>query len=262
MVKFREKIYGEYSSSAVKGAGVGAAIGVSLSSVAKGVIGDKKVVPVMSKLGDYATEGTIKIAEALPKKVRKMINVDSLTNILNKISKTGNVIGSHLGDILSNPKLAMGVGTLIGAAVALGWFIMRKSYNKIDQKSIKLNSTYGIENISSHLIAKGFRPRRDYAIDPESADYIKTRVSIIIDRGSDDLCLTINAINDPKLEKITSTIIKELPTESRYYSKITDKANELIIHATSSDGGNSAYVADIAEKFLKKKYPVYLIEVN
>lgn len=266
MIKFVEKRY-SLSSSSVKGATTGAFVATGLSQL----IGKKEAAELGKSTGRYVSKMAESAANVISSAVPKVMSTGKLQSVANAISSgikaTGNVFGSRLRSTIEmfvNPKAAIIKGAIIGAAIAAGYYIIKYLYNKADQSisSSRINSNYSLSEVDRYLRSKGYSNEKDYALDPDTADYIRTKVSIVVDKNSDNLCLTINSVNDPKLEKVTKSIIKELPTESRFYSKQSDKNNELILHVTSSNGGDSVYVGEIVEKFIQKKYPVFLVEIN
>lgn len=222
MIKFREKQF-SMLGSVIKGASMGASFGTLASGGLK-----------------YGTE-------------------------FGKSSKDSKIIGdakSGFNKTLElnkkNPFLIVGATALIGGALGA----LAESIGFVDKKISRLGTNRRImDSTISDLKKIGFKKEQDYTQDPKMATLLKTRVCIVVSRSSDDLKVLINTARDPKLKEITDEIIQNLPALSVKTEKQSDRFNELNI-STISSNGDPGFISSIAEKFIRRGFPVYLVEVG
>lgn len=158
-----------------------------------------------------------------------------------------------------NPLAIVGGGILIGAA--LGAIV--GSIKKLDLTVSRSGANKRLfSTVLDNLRRLGFKEGSDYTQDPKMANLLKTKVCIVVSKSSDDLKLLINTVADPKLKSISSEIIKNLPSTSVTTEKSNDRYNELSISTISSSNGDAGFVTGIIEMFIRRDYPVYLIEVG
>jgi hypothetical protein len=280
MIKFREKQYAsELSVNATKAAGIGSGVGIALNKIGN------KVLPVIKKTARVDRNGN----SVFNDRGEQIFNTevistasdrlgDILGNARSKIdiglSKIG-TIGEYLKGanrlffeklgkigkwILDNPTKASIIGALVGASLAVGYYLIKRSYNGVSNKLSNFRGKM-IDLVVNDLKKLGYRRDTDFTTDPAQADYLKTKVCIVVSSTKDDLSLVINSINDPKLDSVSKSIIKTLPSSAKYNRKESDKNNELSLTLMSSNGDH-AYISSITEMFIKRKYPVFLIEIN
>lgn len=275
MIKFREKQYNA-TSDAISGASAGAAIGWTLSKTLGGLFKDKvkKVATETFKRdGKEITKNIYETVKTGDQYLKESLGHAS-SNVENFLSKFG-TIGEYLKGtnkafwdklakvgmwIKRNPTQASIIGALVGASLAVGYYLIKRSYNGVSNKLSNFRGKM-IDLVVNDLKKLGYRRDTDFTTDPAQADYLKTKVCIVVSSTKDDLSLVINSINDPKLDSVSKSIIKTLPSSAKYNRKESDKNNELSLTLMSSNGDH-AYISSITEMFIKRKYPVFLIEIN
>lgn len=224
-----------------KGAVLGAAGGAGLSSF------------LPTKVG--GTFDKIIVGEGKKKKVHPMFISDpnykhpKFKKKYNKLEESG---FRQLLITLGGSAVGATLGALAGAVMDISNAVSRKS--SVNNRLMK--------DVLENLKRAGFKERTDYTRDPKIANLLKTKVSLVISKSGDSLRLLINTINDPKLKKISSTILKNLPTMSSVTERANDRFNELSVTTMTTNNGDAAWVESIAERFIKAGYPVYLVEVG
>jgi hypothetical protein len=185
---------------------------------------------------------------------------------------TGASIGATLGTIGvgykkfnpvtkgDNPMGTVGTGLLIGAALGALVGVIRWGDQKYHQGQANQRL---FPEVIRMLKAAGFKEGEDFTQDPKKADLLKTKVCVVVSRSNDDLKLLINTVSDPKLKKIAEERLKYLPTSTTVTTKrATDKYNEISISTISTGNGDTGFIAGIVESFIRRGYPVQLIEVG
>lgn len=167
---------------------------------------------------------------------------------------------SRAKKILDNPMASSITGALIGASLATAYFLTKKGASQA--RKLTNDKRNIVKDIRSTLVKFGFKEGSDFTFDPKTSNILKTRVCIVISRTSDELSLNINTVNDSKLDSISNQIIKTLPNTSVITRKTSDKFNELIISSISSNSGDAGFISITAEKFIKRGYPVFIVEVG
>ena len=165
-----------------------------------------------------------------------------------------------IGKGFEKSTIGLAAGTILGAA--LGFLA-----GGIKEASKFINRARTVDNrlmpkIIEDLKKGGFKEGKDYTRDPKAANGLKTRVCIVVTKYSDDLRILINTVSDQKLAQITKETIKNIPNSSVVNEKLTDKYNDITISTISDDSADSALVSNIAERFIRNGYPVYLVEVG
>lgn len=143
------------------------------------------------------------------------------------------------------------LGALIGGIRDLISFGQKKnvSYNQLSKKIVE------------NLISMGFKKEKDFTLNPKTADQLKLKICISISKTNGDVKLVINTVNDRNLHQITSNIIKNLPQSAIATENTGDRFNNLIITKLSSVE-DPAFVTGILEQFIRRGYPVYIVEVG
>lgn len=90
---------------------------------------------------------------------------------------------------------------------------------------------------------------------------MKTKVCVVISRTADELGVLVNMANDPKLKSVSAEITKSLPVDAQETEKFSDRFNDLQISSYPSSK-DSVFVFSIVESFIKRGFPVYLLEVG
>lgn len=119
-----------------------------------------------------------------------------------------------------------------------------------------------MKRIVDDLKKTGFKEGYDFTLDPKKATDMKTRVCIVVTRNSGELRVLINSQADSKLGSLTDSVTKNIPNLSAVTKKATDKFNDITVTTISDSSADVGLVAGIAEKFIRNKYPVYLVEVG
>ena len=185
------------------------------------------------------TVGTI----ALPKFVGKKDKKQADTEIFKK----------RIAFLAASTILGAGLGALVGIIKESDKFINRKS--TVDNRLM--------DRIVDDLEKTGFKEGENFTRDPKTADRLKTPVSIAITRNSGELRLLVNTVADNKLRTLTKKIVKTLPNSSVVHEESKNRYNEFSL-TTISDGSGAdvGLIAGICERFIREKYPVYLVEVG
>lgn len=149
--------------------------------------------------------------------------------------------------------------TLIGAALGAisGLFVEGDKF--ISKKSADKRL---MNRIVDDLKKTGFREGYDFTLDPKKATEMKTRICLVVTRDSGELRILINSQADSKLNHLTESVIKNIPNTSAITKKATDKFNDITITTISDSSADVGLVAGLAEKFIRNKYPIYLVEVG
>lgn len=151
-------------------------------------------------------------------------------------------------------------GTLIGAALGALVGTIKKSDEAISRKLTVDNRL--MDRVIEDLKKTGFKEGSDFTRDPKTADSLKSAISIAITRNSGELRLLVNTIADNKLKDITKNIIRNLPNSSAVTEESKSRYNEISITTISDGTADVGLIAGICEKFIRNKYPVYLVEVG
>jgi len=253
MIQFRQKIFNAFESvlmDTVKGAGIGGSLGTIGGSL--GIRFRTKSDPI--KKMEEKTIITKETGEKLRNgQIKTKVETTSITD----------ASGSNtLRDALRrNPKAGwMGVGMLVGAGLGLLIGIGKVTAKKINQ-SMTVNKRLmdGVINI----LKMQFKEDRDFTRDPKISTESKMRVCIVISRETTEQQIIVNTAADPKIQRILDDVenfVKNI-SKTTVTKNLSDKYNDITI-TTISDKTTPKLIADIASKFIKAHYPVYLVEVG
>lgn len=181
--------------------------------------------------------------------------------------KVGTGIGTALAGMFKsskntknvNPFLVVGGGALVGAALGALAGKMKES----EVKKSRINAGVRLfEAVVDNLKKIGFKEGRDFTQDPKMANILKTKVCIVVSRSRSGIRMLINTIDDPELKEITDQIQGSLGRSTITTEKANNKYNELTITTLSSSGNDSVFVTKIIESFIRRGYPVYIVEVG
>lgn len=267
-LRFLQKEYSYTSDYALKGAMIGSGVAVPLSGLMPKRLGMKggykepegrekwdknqhKNVPDLNDNGDQKITRNYESYTVDPEsKFQKNEHLKKAADFYNKADKEGR------GAL--NRAIAAAGGALIGAA--LGAFI--GAIRDLDKQANKRNVNKRLmSDIISDLKKSGFKEEIDFTRNSKKANFLKTKVCLVISRDSDSLKLVVNTVSDPKLKRVTDDIVKNLPNMSTVNQKASDRFNEINLTTLSSQG-DSNFVSSIAERFIREKFPVYLVEVG
>ena len=223
MVKFRPKNFSILSNT-LTGAAIGANVGALLTPSLSGT----KKNPV-----------TIKVSNP------KFVNIADKYN-------NSSMFAKRLGIVAGGTILGAALGALVGSIKEVDKFISRKT--TVDNRLMS--------KVVGDLKKTGFEEGTDFTRDPKTADRIKSQVSIAITKNSGELRLLVNTIADKKLKDITSQVIRNLPNSSAVTREERNRYNEISITTISDGSADVGLIAGICEKFIRNKYPVYLVEVG
>lgn len=149
-------------------------------------------------------------------------------------------------------------GAALGAVAGSLWGIVKTADQVISQHGTghKL-----IEEVVKNLKRAGYKRDTDWTMDPKRATTMKTKVCVVISRTADELGVLVNMANDPKLKSVSAEITKNLPVDAQETEKFSDRFNDLQISSYPSSK-DSVFVFSIVESFIKRGFPVYLLEVG
>ena len=150
------------------------------------------------------------------------------------------------------------IGAALGAVAGSLWGIVKTADQVISQHGTghKL-----IEEVLKNLKRAGYKRDTDWTTDPKRATIMKTKVCVVISRSADELGVLINMANDPKLKSVSAEITKNLPVDAQETEKFSDRFNDLQISSYPSSK-DAVFVFSIIESFIKRGFPVYLLEVG
>jgi hypothetical protein len=196
---------------------------------------------------------------------QRNFSVDYIGNSFNG-GLLGGTIGAAVAKFSPAKKLgpgAIGIGTLIGAALGLVYSIVKDVSNDRNRENTVDNRL--MKSIVSLLKANGLKEGKDFTRDPKIATDLRTKVSIVVNRDSGDLKLIVNSVSDYKLKKTMDDIIRKSKSHSnnpiRVSENLSDRYNDISI-ITVEDPSNAKLVAGIVEGLVKEGYPVYILEVG
>lgn len=154
----------------------------------------------------------------------------------------------------------IGAGIILGASLGALVGLIKKSDELISQKTTVDNRL--MDKVVTDLKKTGFKEGVNFTRDPHEADRLKTPISIAITRNSGELKLLVNVIADDKLKSVTRELIKNLPNTSAVSQEAKNRYNEISITSISDGSADVGLIAGIAERFIRNKYPIYLVEVG
>lgn len=161
--------------------------------------------------------------------------------------------------VIKNRAITMGASILVGAALGGIYGLIKDTSNAINNHQVD-------ERLSTRIIYNlknlGFKEGTQFTRDPKTADLLKTKICVIISRINGDLKIIINYLNDPKFKEDTQKIIKNLPPSAVAVEKMGDRFNDITITSVSDKTQDPALVSGILEQFIRRGYPVYIVEVG
>jgi len=254
MIKFRQKVFNAFDTiflDTIKGAGIGGSIGG---------LGAGLGIRFRSKQGPIKkNEETTTITKESIGKSSSGDKINTKTVTTTTIDK--NSSGSLKEAIKKNPRIAWtGIGMLCGAALGMLVGIGKVVSNKLNQsRTVNNRLMNGVINI----LKMQFKEDRDFTRDPKISTNNKMRVCIVISRETNEQQIIVNTAADPKLERILDEVEEFVKTISKttVTKNLSDKFNDITI-TTISDKTTPKLIADIASKFIRAHYPVYLVEVG
>ena len=229
MIKFKEKIFGLLGDMG-KGAAIGSAVGGGMTKFYLG--GKKKHIITFGEKKDRTS--TPAISENKPKQRRV-----ELTTQVGAI--TGAIIGAALGAIASGIKAASD-------------YINRKK--TVDARLMV--------DVVKSLEKRGHKEGMSFTRDPRKADLLKTKVSIVVYKYSDELRIVVNSVDDNKLNRISEALTDKLAKSRKavFSEEISGKYKDLKITAISDPSTDAEVISWVASTFIENGYPVYLVEVG
>ena len=150
------------------------------------------------------------------------------------------------------------VGAALGGLAGSLWGVVKTLDTKISQS---LTGHKLIEEVIKNLKRAGYREGQQWTLDPKKATLMKSKVCVVLSQSADNTGILINMANDQKLKEISVEITNSLPTGFRETEKISDRFNEIQI-SSFPDKTDATYIFTVLEKFIKRGFPVYLIEVG
>ncbi len=150
------------------------------------------------------------------------------------------------------------VGAALGGLAGSLWGVVKTLDTKISQS---LTGHKLVEEVIKNLKRAGYREGQQWTLDPKKATLMKSKVCVVLSQSADNTGILVNMANDPKLKEISVEITNSLPTGFRETEKISDRFNEIQI-SSFPDKTDATYIFTVLEKFIKRGFPVYLIEVG
>lgn len=150
------------------------------------------------------------------------------------------------------------LGAALGAVAGSIWGIVKTIDTVISQGN---TGHQLVKEVIKNLERAGYKRNQDWTTDPKYATQSKTKVCIVVSKKADELGLLVNMVNDPNLKQVSSEVLSSLPEGAQKTEKFSDRFNDLQISSTPSSG-DAVYVFSIIEKFIKRGFPVYLVEVG
>lgn len=161
--------------------------------------------------------------------------------------------------VAKNRAITMGASILVGAALGGIYGLIKDTSNAINNHQVDDRLS---NRITQNLKNLGFKEGTQFTRDPKTADLLKTKICVIISRINGDLKIIINYLNDPKFKEDTQKIIKNLPPSAVAIEKMGDRFNDITITSVSDKTQDPALVSGILEQFIRRGYPVYIVEVG
>ena len=150
------------------------------------------------------------------------------------------------------------VGAALGALAGTIWGITKVGYRSVTQ----MNTGHDlIEEVIKNFKRAGYKRDKDWTTDAKVAGLMKTKVCIVISRRADELGVLINMVNDERLKQVSEDVIKNLPAQKQKTEKVSDKFNDLQI-TSFPDSNDPVFIFSVAERFIKRGFPVYIMEVG
>lgn len=233
MVKFKEKNFGLLGDMA-KGAAIGTAVGGGMTKFYLG--GKKSKVIEFGKEESDKDKKPEKSPDTSEKPKTRRVELNAQAGAI-----AGAVVGAALGAIASGIKAA-------------SFYINRKK--TVDNRLMR--------DIVKSLENRGHKEGMSFTRDPRKADLLKTKVSIVVYKYSDELRIVVNSVSDPKLDKISQTLTERLAKTQKaiYNEEISGKYKDLKITAISDPSTDAEVISWVASTFIENGYPVYLVEVG
>lgn len=210
----------------------------------------------------HALQGAV-IGGALGLASFRNLSFDGRQGILpgteNAYYKSGGDIRVDNTQVAKNRAIAVGASVLIGAALGGIYGLIKDSSNSFNRHQVDERLS---DRITQNLKNLGFKEGIQFTRDPKTADLLKTKVCVIISRTNGDLKIVINYVNDPKFKEEAQKIIKNLPPSAVALEKMGDRFNDITITTVSDKTQDPALVSGILEQFIRRRYPVYIVEVG
>ena len=191
----------------------------------------------------------------------------AITNSAAKGALAGSTVGaglalqfmkrSQLGSARAKAMVPL-VGAALGGLAGSLWGVVKTLDTRISQS---LTGHKLIDEVIKNLTRAGFREGQHWTCDPKKATLMKSKVCVVLSQSADNTGILVNMANDQKLKEISLEITNTLPTGFRQTEKISDRFNEIQI-SSFPDKTDATYIFTVLEKFIKRGFPVYLIEVG
>jgi hypothetical protein len=161
---------------------------------------------------------------------------------------------------MSNFKMVLG-STLVGGAIGALFGLA----GNLDIKHSQ--SQAGSDGLMGKLVRKlkdaGFKENADFTLSPKTATALKTRVTLVISKVSEDLKIVINSVNDEQVEAVRNKIMSVLPKSIVSTTEGTkNRFNDLTVTTVSKGKNDLDLCYYLAVLFMKVGIPVYLIEIG
>ena len=261
---FRQKNNSKAIDYAIKGAGLGAGVGIVGSGLLPKKLGKEYKPGILKKVKTKDNLGRSGWATMVGEKPKmgffydEKLEQDKPGWDKGWRNKVAGIYNNSSDDVAMRKALASLGSIAIGATLG---FIFGAVHDLVDYSDRKNVNNRLMKKVVTDLKKIGFKEEQDFTTNPKTATLMKTKVCIGISRSADTLRVLVNTINDAKLSRLSQETTKNLPSMSTRMERVSDRFNDINI-TTASGQGNSTFVSSIAEKFIRAGYPVQLVEVG
>lgn len=154
-------------------------------------------------------------------------------------------------------------GAIIGATLGLVASAIKTTANYINRRNT-VNKRI-LPKAIDMLTKMGHREGMSFTLDPRKADMLRTKVSLVVYKYSDELRLIVNTQDDQKLNQVTSMVADKIAnaTDTAYREEASGRFKDLKITSIKGSSVDEAkFIADVASTYITNGYPVYLVEVG
>lgn len=164
-----------------------------------------------------------------------------------------------------NIQIGVAGGAIIGGAMGLIASAIKSATNYVNKKNT-VNARL-MPEVTKALESMGHKEGMTFTKDPKTADRLKTKVSLVVYKYSDELRIIVNTSNDPKLSLVSKQITDKIAKVENF--SVTDeiisgngKFKDIKVTAISEPSTDVNRIVWIVNTFISNGYPVYLVEVG
>lgn len=156
-------------------------------------------------------------------------------------------------------------GALIGGTLGLIASAIKSATNYVNRKNT-VNARL-MPEVTKVLESMGHKEGMTFTLDPKTADSLKTKVSLVVYKYSDELRIIVNTANDHKLSLVSKQITDKIAKSDNF--SVTNevisgngKFKDIKVTAISEPSIDVNRIVWIVNTFISNGYPVYLVEVG